>query len=103
MRAATIPLGMKGAAVVTIPELLDRKRWGGRLTRDDLEALVGGYVRGEVPDYQVAAWLMAVCCQGMDRQELADLTELMAGSGRRLDLGGGRRPGGGKDSTRPGW
>ena len=37
----------------TIPELLDRKRWGGRLTRDELEALVGGYVRGEVPDYQV--------------------------------------------------
>lgn len=50
--------------MATIPELLDRKRWGGRLTRDELDALVGGYVRGEVPDYQVSAWLMAVCCQG---------------------------------------
>jgi pyrimidine-nucleoside phosphorylase len=84
---------------MTIPELLDRKRWGGRLSRDDLEALVGGYVRDEVPDYQVSAWLMAVCCQGMDRQELADLTELMAGSGRQLDLGGIGRPVVDKHST----
>ena len=79
---------MSDASIAPIPELLDRKRWGGRLTRAELEALVGGYVRGDVPDYQVAAWLMAVCCQGMDRQELADLTELMAGSGRQLDLRG---------------
>jgi pyrimidine-nucleoside phosphorylase len=84
---------------VTIPEILDRKRWGGRLSRDELETLVGGYVRGEVPDYQVAAWLMAVCCQGMDRRELADLTDLMAGSGRRLDLGGVGRPVVDKHST----
>ncbi|MGE3272456.1 MAG: pyrimidine-nucleoside phosphorylase, partial [Chloroflexota bacterium] len=67
----------------TIPELLDRVRWGGRLSRDELGLLVGGFVRGEVPDYQVAAWLMAVCCHGMDRPQLADLTELMAGSGRQ--------------------
>ncbi|MCC7366899.1 MAG: thymidine phosphorylase [Chloroflexi bacterium] len=82
-----------------MPELLDRKRWGGRLTRDELEQLVGGYVRGSVPDYQVAAWLMAVCCQGMDRQELADLTALMAGSGRQLDLSGIGRPVVDKHST----
>src|SRR5262245_49274349 len=70
----------------TIPELLERKRWGGRLNRVEMERLIGGYVRGDVPDYQVSAWLMAVCCNGLDRQELADLTELMAGSGRMLDL-----------------
>ena len=83
----------------SIPELLDRKRWGGRLTRGELEQLVGGYVRGDVPDYQVAAWLMAVCCQGMDRQELADLTELMASSGRMLDLSPVGRPVVDKHST----
>jgi pyrimidine-nucleoside phosphorylase len=83
----------------TIPELLDRKRWGGRLTRDELERLVGGYVRGDIPDYQVSAWLMAVCCHGLDRQELADLTELMAGSGRVLDLSGVGRPVVDKHST----
>ena len=77
----------------TIPELLDRKRWGGRLSRDEIKALVGGYVRGDVPDYQVAAWLMAVCCHGLDlRRELADLTDLMATSDRMLDLGAIGRP-----------
>ncbi|MGE3909722.1 MAG: thymidine phosphorylase [Chloroflexota bacterium] len=83
----------------TIPELLDRVRWGGRLSRDELGLLVGGYVRGEVPDYQVAAWLMAVCCHGMDRPQLADLTELMAGSGRQLDLSSIGRPVVDKHST----
>src|SRR4051812_37687397 len=83
----------------SIPDLLEHKRWGGRLTRDELELLVGGYVRGDVPDYQVAAWLMAVCCHGMDRQELADLTELMAGSGRLLDLSSVGRPVVDKHST----
>jgi pyrimidine-nucleoside phosphorylase len=85
--------------VASIPELLERKRWGGRLTRAELDELVGGYVRGNVPDYQVAAWLMAVCCSGMDRQELADLTELMASSGRVLDFGGLGRPVVDKHST----
>jgi len=85
--------------VPAIPELLDRKRWGGRLSRDELETLVGGYVRGNVPDYQVSAWLMAVCCHGMDRQELADLTDLMATSGRMLDLGEVGRPVVDKHST----
>jgi pyrimidine-nucleoside phosphorylase len=83
----------------SIPELLERKRWGGRLTRAELDELVGGYVRGNVPDYQVAAWLMAVCCNGMDRQELADLTDLMATSGRILDLDGLGRPVVDKHST----
>jgi pyrimidine-nucleoside phosphorylase len=83
----------------TIPELLDRKRWGGRLDRDELEQLVGGYVRGDVPDYQVSAWLMAVCCHGIDRHELADLTALLAGSGRQLDLSGVGRPVVDKHST----
>jgi pyrimidine-nucleoside phosphorylase len=72
----------------TIPQILDRKRSGQRLTRAELDQLVGGYARGDVPDYQAAAWLMAVCCRGMDRAELADLTDLMARSGRQLDLRG---------------
>ncbi len=83
----------------TIPELLDRKRWGGRLTRDELTQLVGGYVQGDVPDYQVAAWLMAVCCHGVDREELADLTTLLAASGRQLDLSAIGRPVVDKHST----
>jgi pyrimidine-nucleoside phosphorylase len=69
-----------------IPDLIDRTRRGQRLSRPDLETLVLGFTRGEVPDYQIAAWLMAVCCRGMEAAEVADLTEVMVDSGRRLDL-----------------
>jgi pyrimidine-nucleoside phosphorylase len=62
------------------------KRSGAAHDRATLERFVGGYVRGEVPDYQVAAWLMAVVWRGMTPQETADLTEVMAESGDRLDL-----------------
>jgi pyrimidine-nucleoside phosphorylase len=71
---------------VRIPELIERKRRGERLSRVELEALVLGFTSGEVPDYQVAAWLMAVCWRGMEPQEVAELTDVMASSGRRLDL-----------------
>jgi len=67
-------------------DLIDKKRRGETHTREELEALVMGYVREEVPDYQVSAWLMAVCLQGMTPHETADLTEVMARSGDVLDL-----------------
>jgi pyrimidine-nucleoside phosphorylase len=62
------------------------KRNGERHSREVLREFLNGYVAGEVPDYQVAAWLMAVCFRGMDERETADLTEVMAASGDVLDL-----------------
>jgi pyrimidine-nucleoside phosphorylase len=62
------------------------KRQGRSHDRATLAAFVRGYVDGSVPDYQVAAWLMAVVWRGMTPQETADLTEVMAASGERLDL-----------------
>ncbi len=67
-------------------DLIAAKRQGETHSRADLDQLIGGYVRGEIPDYQMAAWLMAVCFRGMAPQETADLTELMAESGDTLDL-----------------
>jgi pyrimidine-nucleoside phosphorylase len=67
-------------------DVILEKRRGESHTRERLEAFVGGYVRGEVPDYQVAAWLMAVCWRGMSDRETADLTAIMAASGHQLDL-----------------
>lgn len=67
-------------------ELIQKKRDGGRLSCEELEFLVSGYVRGEIPDYQMAAWAMAVFFQGMDAEETADLTLIMANSGDTLDL-----------------
>ncbi|HEX7021822.1 MAG TPA: thymidine phosphorylase [Trueperaceae bacterium] len=67
-------------------EFIEHKRDGKEHSREDLERFLMGYVRGQVPDYQVAAWLMAVCWRGMSPQETADLTEVMALSGDTLDL-----------------
>src|SRR5215472_8375758 len=82
-----------------VVELIEKKRDGGTHSREELEALVSGYVRGDVPDYQVAAWLMAVCWRGMQADELADLTQVMAASGEQLDLSSIGRPVADKHST----
>ena len=75
---------------MTVPvralDVIARKRDGGAHDRAALEAFIGAYTRGEVPDYQVAAWLMAVVWRGMTPQETADLTAVMAASGDVLDL-----------------
>lgn len=75
-------------ASLHVPDLIRKKRDGGQHTRPELEGLVLGYTRGEVPDYQVSAWLMAVYLRGMTPQETADLTLVMADSGDQMNLGG---------------
>src|SRR5438552_1223885 len=82
-----------------IVDLIEKKRDGGTHSRAELEAIVGGYVRGEVPDYQIAAWLMAVCWRGMQPDEAANLTRVMAASGEQLDLSSIGRPVADKHST----
>jgi pyrimidine-nucleoside phosphorylase len=64
-----------------VPSLLEKKRDGGALSPDEIRALVGGYVRGEVPDYQIAALAMAVFFRGMDDAETTALTMAMRDSG----------------------
>jgi len=57
-------------------------------TREEIDFVVSGYTRGDLPDYQMAAWLMAVWIRGMSRAELSALTEAMLHSGEVLDLSG---------------
>jgi pyrimidine-nucleoside phosphorylase len=64
------------------------KRAGRELSREAITFLIGGYVAGEIPDYQVAAWAMAVFFQGMSPEETAALTEVMLKSGEVIDLSG---------------
>ena len=67
-------------------DLIAKKRDGGAMTREELEFLIGGYVDGSIPDYQMAAWMMAVYLKGMTAQEVAQLTDVMAHSGDMVDL-----------------
>src|SRR5712664_1248064 len=66
-------------------DLIRKKRDSGELSREEINFLVSGYTRGEIPDYQMAAWLMAVWIRGMNRSELTALTEVMLYSGEVLD------------------
>jgi pyrimidine-nucleoside phosphorylase/thymidine phosphorylase len=66
-------------------DLIRKKRDSGELSREEINFLVSGYTRGEIPDYQMAAWLMAVWIRGMSRSELAALTEVMLYSGEVLN------------------
>jgi pyrimidine-nucleoside phosphorylase len=67
-------------------DVIRKKRDGGELTRGEIEALVGGYTIGEIPDYQASAWLMATLLKGMTRAETAALTDTMLRSGEVLDF-----------------
>jgi pyrimidine-nucleoside phosphorylase len=69
-----------------VTDLIRRKRDGAELERSEIEFLVNGYTRDEIPDYQISAWLMAVLLRGMTRSELAALTETMLHSGQVLDF-----------------
>ena len=63
-----------------------KKKEGGALTREEIAYVVRGASDGTLPDYQLSAWLMAVCWQGMDARETADLTLEMVASGEVIDL-----------------
>ena len=67
-------------------ELIGRKRDGEEHTAEEIRFLVDGYLGRQVPDYQMAAWLMAVCTRGMTRAETLALTRAMVASGDTLDL-----------------
>ena len=69
-----------------IYDLIAKKRDGGTHSREELEAIVSGFVSGEVADYQMAAWMMAVYLRGMTDEETAELTDVMAHSGVMVDL-----------------
>ncbi|MFN7035248.1 MAG: thymidine phosphorylase [Bellilinea sp.] len=69
-------------------DIIIKKRDRKVLSREEIEFFVQGFTRGEIPDYQAAAWAMAVMLNGMTEQETTDLTLAMAHSGEILDLSG---------------
>jgi pyrimidine-nucleoside phosphorylase len=79
--------------VIRPAELIERKRDGGELTAEEIRELVLGYTRDEIPEYQLAAFLMAVYFRGLSGAETFALTDAMVASGGTIDLGAalGRR------------
>lgn len=67
-------------------DIISKKKNGGIHTREELEFWINGIVENKIPDYQITAWLMAVCLNGMNFDETAILTELIAKTGTVLDL-----------------
>lgn len=66
--------------------IIRKKRDGKELSREEIQKFVKGYTNGEIPDYQAAALLMAICLNGMNERETTDLTMAMAHSGDTIDL-----------------
>ncbi len=69
-------------------DIIIKKRDHEELSSEEIQAFVAGFTRGEIPDYQAAAWAMAVLLNGMTARETTDLTMAMAHSGEILDLSG---------------
>lgn len=73
---------------MNIIDILEKKKIGEELSKDEIEFFINGYTKGEITDYQAAALVMAICINGMTVHEIADLTKAMANSGDTLDLTG---------------
>jgi pyrimidine-nucleoside phosphorylase len=69
-------------------DIIIKKRDRGELTRDEITYFVNGFTAGDIPEYQVSAWAMAVLLNGMTARETTDLTMAMVQSGETLDLSG---------------
>lgn len=69
-------------------DVIEKKRDREELTTEEIQSFIQGYTAGDIPDYQAAAWAMAVMLNGMTPREITDLTLAMAYSGETLDLSG---------------
>lgn len=67
-------------------DLIQKKKEGKKHTKEEIYFLVNGYTKGEVEDYQMSAWLMAVCFCGLDKEETAWMTQAFVDSGEVLDF-----------------
>lgn len=76
----------KEAESMRMYDLILKKRQGKPLTKDEIQWMIREYTDGRIPDYQMSALLMAICFQGLDKEETYELTMAMARSGEMLDL-----------------
>jgi pyrimidine-nucleoside phosphorylase len=75
------------AGSIRVPELIERKRDGGQLSADEIAALMLGYAKGDIPDYQLAAFCMAVFFRGLSSAETFAMTDALIRTGETVELG----------------
>ena len=71
---------------MNIIDIIDKKRIGKELSEEEINYFIEGYTKDEIPDYQAAALIMAICMNGMNEDEILAMTLAMANSGEKLDL-----------------
>ncbi|MBP5791552.1 MAG: thymidine phosphorylase [Kiritimatiellae bacterium] len=71
--------------MLVVKQVIDKKRQGGELTSDEIRETVSLYSKGAIPDYQMSALAMAICCKGMNARETSDLTCAMMRSGETIE------------------
>ena len=84
---------------MNVVQIIKKKRDGEHLGKEELKFLVEGFTKGDIPDYQMSAFLMAVYFQGMTLDEASELIAIMAGSGAQVDLSRVKLPKVDKHST----
>ncbi len=77
---------LKGEIAMNMYDLILKKKRGDVLTKEEINYMIAGYTKGDIPDYQMSAMMMAICFQGMTAEETKDLTMAMAESGDVLNL-----------------
>ena len=77
-----------GGKMFSVYEVIKKKRDGNVLSKEEIEFMISGFVKGEIPDYQISAFLMAIFFSDMTAEETTVLTECMVDSGDRVDLSG---------------
>lgn len=73
---------------MNIVDIIEKKRDGSILSKEEIEYFVNGYVNNEIPDYQISSLLMAIYFRGLNDEELTNLTMAMVNSGEKIDLSG---------------
>lgn len=69
-----------------VVDIIIKKKQGLELTKEEIHYIIDGYVKGEIPDYQISALLMAICFNGLNSDEQTNLTMEMLNSGEKVDL-----------------
>ena len=73
---------------MNIVDIIEKKRDGNIVFKEEIEYFVNGYVNNEIPDYQMSSLLMAIYFRGLNDEELTNLTMAMVNSGEKIDLSG---------------